>query len=105
MPWFEDSPTVERFRQALGHDGWLEPLDWQGWIQRPENRGLLDDPSGVARLDEADLQRLLTTIIRSDRFSDGSLAGAFERGYLQAITRRAAELAAPGSTDSPSMAP
>ena len=99
MPWFEYSPTVERFRQALGHDGWREPFDWQAWIQRPENRGLLDDPSGVARLDEADLQRLLTTIIRSDRFSEGSLAGAFERGHILAIVRRAGVLADAGLTD------
>ena len=35
---------------------------------------------------------LLTAIIRSDRFTEGSIAGAFESGLLARIARRAASL-------------
>jgi hypothetical protein len=39
------------------------------------------------------LRHLLTAIIRSDRFNEGSLAGAFESGLVLAICRRAVALA------------
>jgi hypothetical protein len=35
---------------------------------------------------------LLTAIVRSDRFVEGSIEGAFESGLLAAICRRAAVL-------------
>ena len=41
-----------------------------------------------------DLARLLTAIVRSDRFSEGSINGAFESGLLARIARRAATLLA-----------
>ena len=42
---------------------------------------------------EEDLQHLLTAIVRGERFSDGTIEGAFESGMLLAITRRAQVLA------------
>jgi hypothetical protein len=41
-----------------------------------------------------DLARLLTAIVRSDRFVEGSLVGAFESGLLTRIAQRAAALLA-----------
>jgi hypothetical protein len=38
---------------------------------------------------------MITAIVRSDRFVEGSMAGAFESGLLAAISRRAAALLMP----------
>ena len=38
------------------------------------------------------LQKLLTTVIRQDRFVTGALAGAFESGLLTAVVRRVEQL-------------
>jgi hypothetical protein len=40
----------------------------------------------------ADLARLVTAIVRGDRFTEGNLAGAMQRGFVTAICRRAAVL-------------
>lgn len=39
-----------------------------------------------------DLVRLLTTIIRRDRFGEGSIGGAMKRGVITAVLRRIEEL-------------
>jgi hypothetical protein len=103
MPWFEYSAAVDRFHHELGRDGWLRPFDWPTWIADPEHGALLEDPTRIAGVDEAVLGRLLTTIIRNDRFHDGFLASAFERGVILAIVRRAGVLADQGSTEGPTV--
>jgi uncharacterized protein DUF6508 len=54
---------------------------------------------GARERDRDQLAWLLTAIIRSDRFVEGSIAGAFESGLLARIARRAAVLLAEGSPD------
>ena len=49
----------------------------------------LGDPTRVASASADDLARLLTTLVRGDRFADGTLAHAHESGLLRAIARRA----------------
>jgi hypothetical protein len=51
----------------------------------------------VAGATQEELAKLLTAIIRSDRFVEGSLEGAFESGLLAAICRRAAVLLESGA--------
>ena len=46
-----------------------------------------------------DIGKLITAIVRSDRFVEGSIAGAFESGLLLGIARRAAALLAAGRAD------
>jgi hypothetical protein len=58
-----------------------------------ESKALASRPAAVATASEDDLGRLLTAIVRSDRFNEGSLAGAWESGMLTAIVRRAGVLA------------
>jgi len=45
-----------------------------------------------------DLARLVTAIVRGDRFCEGNVAGAIERGFVTAICRRAAALLARGAS-------
>ena len=93
LGWFEPSPEAEAFladARALVH-----PFDWPTWAASAEGRALLEDPAAVASASAEDLGRMLTALVRSERFGDGTLEAAFERGMLTAIARRAAELAGP----------
>lgn len=99
LGYFVDSPAVEAFRADLGRLGWVQPFDWMAWLGTPEGRRLADDQAALAEASADDLQHLLTAIVRSDRFSEGSLAGAFESGLVLAICRRAATLASDPARD------
>jgi hypothetical protein len=62
------------------------------WAGTPEAQHLISDPTAIAEATQDDLIYLLTTILRGERFSDGEIAGAYERGTLLAIARRAQAL-------------
>lgn len=95
LGWFEFGPAGEAFRAAVGEGGWIVyGFDWGTWLQTPEGQALRDDRTAVAGATPDQLARLLTAIIRSDRFVEGSIAGAYESGLLLAIARRAAAMLA-----------
>ncbi len=84
MPWYEYQPEVERFESDMYAARLVRPVDWQRWAGTP-----VEDPAAVAGASHDDLIYLLTTILRGERFSDGEIAGAYERGTLLAIAQRA----------------
>jgi hypothetical protein len=91
MPYYEPSSEAEAFladARALVH-----PFDWPAWASSPEGQRLLGHPEAVASASAEDLGKLLTTYVRSERFGEGTLAGAYESGMLTAIARRASVLA------------
>ncbi len=93
LPWFVPGPTEDAFRSAVGRGGWVVVgFDWMQWLQTDEGRALRDDPGALATASADQLGMLLTAIVRSDRFTEGSIAGAFESGLLARIARRAASL-------------
>jgi hypothetical protein len=93
LPWFVPGPTEEALRMAVGRGDWVVVgFDWMAWLQTDEGRSLRDDPAAVATANPEQLGMLLTAIIRSDRFTEGSIAGAFASGLLARIARRAASL-------------
>jgi hypothetical protein len=92
MPWFDYDPVILRFTGEMSWLGWVYPFDWMTWAATPAAHRLLHDPALVADADADDLGRLLTTIIRGDRFSEGAIASAAEAGLLLAIARRAGVL-------------
>ncbi len=85
-------PTAEAWRAAVGRGGWVTVFDWRSWLETDEGRALRDQPEAVASATPEDLGKLLTAIVRSDRFVEGSIEGAFESGLLARIARRAAAL-------------
>lgn len=91
MPWYEYQPEVERFEADMYAAKLVRPVDWQRWAGTPEAQQLISDPAAVAGASH-DLINLLTTILRGERFSDGEIAGAYERGTLLAIVQRAQAL-------------
>jgi hypothetical protein len=105
MPWFEYSREARDFLADVGRNGWIQVFDWGTWASSPDGRRILEQPGGIEGATAEDLVRILTAIVRSDRFTEGSIAGAFDSGLLTRVVRRAGELArlaAPhGSSASP----
>jgi hypothetical protein len=89
MPWYEYSPEIDRFRADMSTANLVRPVDWMAWAATPEAQRLISDPAAIAGASPDDLIYLLTTIIRGERFGDGGIAGAYERGTLLAIAQRA----------------
>lgn len=94
MPWFAFSDEAQAFIQSLNAAKWVQPFDWMAWLSTPEGRRLMSDPSEVEDASTEQLTRLVTALVRQDRFAEGALAEAYESGMLAAIARRAEELAA-----------
>jgi hypothetical protein len=96
LPWFEPSEELLQFLRSAGAAGFVRPVDWMAWAGTPRGLELQRDPAAVATADPDELVLLMTTIVRGDRFSEGTIDDAFERGILEAVCRRAANLAEAG---------
>jgi hypothetical protein len=93
--WFRLTPDAQRFVQDCSNHGWIRgDLDWGTWSGTSEAARLRDDPAALATASPEDQARLLTAVVRADRFSGGELAAAWESGLLIRIVQRAAVLAA-----------
>ncbi len=86
---------VDRFQRQAYEDGWvLGDFDWPSWARSANAAALRDDPKVLARATPAQIARLLTVLIRQERFADGTLDAAFATGLVQRIVDRAAVLVA-----------
>lgn len=86
-------PAMEFIDAAYAMNWVMRGFDWSEWMQTPEAIALRDNPEALGQATPPQLGKLLTVVIRQDRFVDGSLAEAFDSGLLTAILRRAAALA------------
>lgn len=73
--------------RVLGEQQVVAPFDWPDWMQA-HGSSLLANIERVADADLEDCRRLLTALVRGDRFSEGMLLGMFQRGVVAAILRR-----------------
>ncbi|MEI6670233.1 MAG: DUF6508 domain-containing protein [Acidobacteriota bacterium] len=71
---------------ALGHAGLLTVFDWQSWSADAE--AFLQHVDRIALADLGTLRKLVTAIVRADRFSEGTLLRGFETGAIRAIVER-----------------
>ena len=93
MPYYSFGPIAEDFLRR-GVAGWVTPaFDWPAWAATEEFQRLSRDPDALTGATPDDLARLLTVLVRSERFGDGQLAAAFDSGLLVGILRRAQVLA------------
>jgi len=93
MPTFSLTEVAESFVQTCCNDGWvLERFDWPKWVGTAEATALHANPELLAQASSDQLAKLLTALIRGERFCDGSLNVAYESGLLLAICRRAQKL-------------
>jgi hypothetical protein len=94
LGYFAFSADAAAFIQATYDLGLIRTdLDWPSWHRTPDGHALISDPQRVASASAEELANVLTTLVRGDRFAEGTLADAWESGVLLAVVRRAAELA------------
>jgi hypothetical protein len=89
FPYYVFSPAAEAFLKAAVA---LPGFDWPAWKDTDEARRLLENHAEIAAATPEQLFKLLTMVVRADRFGDGTLAQAYESGLLTAIVRRAGTL-------------
>ena len=88
MPYFDFSPEALELLRAMPS----EAFDWPAWLQSDEGQAFRRHPKLIAEASAAQLVRLSTALLRSDRFTEGSLAEAWASGLLLGLVRRAAAL-------------
>jgi hypothetical protein len=94
MPWYDLSDAAMAYVRAVGESGLLlTGFDWPSWAKTPEAKALHGDRDVLAAATPDDLAKLLTALIREDRFNEGALGDSFESGIMTAIAHRAKVLA------------
>ncbi|MCW2955416.1 MAG: hypothetical protein JWO69_285 [Thermoleophilia bacterium] len=91
LPLFErpGGPSQEEladFVDACYGDGAIVVFDWIEW--RDQGHVLLETSGAMERATMAELQRLLTLLVRQEKFAEGTLAHAVEQGWLHHILAR-----------------
>jgi hypothetical protein len=80
------------FLDAATRAEWIVPFDWAAWAETAEGQRLLGEPRHVAMATTDQLAKVLTALLRGERFSEGTLNQASENGLLLAIAQRAETL-------------
>jgi Family of unknown function (DUF6508) len=82
-PWYQRSEVVNNFERVAYELGIVVPFDWGSW---DEGRAILGEKQpDFEQLDAVTLCKLITAIIRNDRFCEGALVGSFESGVMPKI--------------------
>ncbi len=90
IPMFEFSEAGADFLDAVYKLGWVRSdFNWINWKSTPEAEQLKHDADALADATADQIAKLLTTLVRSERFCEGALASAFQSGFLTDILRRA----------------
>jgi hypothetical protein len=101
MTWFSHSKLLSDFIQTTYKVGWVVSFDWAKWARGSEGELLRNDRSALASATPKQLSKLLTAMVRADRFVEGSLAADWESGLLRAVCERAEALLADTVSPSP----
>ena len=92
-PYWEPSPIAEEFIEMAYDAGWVHGnFDWSKWASTNEGQRYLTDPSSIASATTRQLQKVITVLLRSEKFCEGTVLQAFESGLIPAIASRAANL-------------
>ena len=92
MPWFDYAPMMSEFIDAAYDCGLVVAFDWPEWMSQGGHQLVFAAPKAMADYSLADVQRVVTAILRGDRLTEGALASAFEDGRMPALIRRLAAL-------------
>jgi hypothetical protein len=87
FPFWAQSPEVLAFIEALHREQFISPFDWVSWAAEAQ-RLTQGGAEALATADLTTLRKLVTSYVRADRFSEGTLASLFESGQIVAILRR-----------------
>lgn len=93
MPSSTLSSEAYAFHKMVYREGWiLREFDWPEWAGTDEFNNLFGKKGAVAKASVQQLAQLLTTLVRKERFSSGTMACAYSDGLLTGITHRASML-------------
>ena len=81
------------FDKMAYRTGWvIEGFGWPEWGGTAEAEALFANHGAIETATTQQLERLITTIVRGDRFNEGLLLENLQNGVMHAIARRAAAL-------------
>lgn len=83
-PHPEYSEAVRALVDAIGDAGLIVPFDWMVW----EGRARYQGGAGIDLAPPRDAVRLITSVLRSERFVDGAIGRAIDDGTLLAAVDR-----------------
>ena len=87
------SEAAEQFVETACAAGWvMAGFDWPSWQKTPEALGLGDNLEVLKQAPPVQLAKILTVLIRQERFVNGAPAEAYDSGFLTAVLRRAERL-------------
>ncbi len=89
-PWFTYDTEVVSFVQAVYDHDLLLSFDWPKWSAQAEE--YMRRPDRVRSADLIQLRKLLTALVRGERFVEGLMALAFDRGLIVAPLERMHEV-------------
>jgi hypothetical protein len=93
LPWFSLSELGTEFVTMAYQAGWiLEDFDWASWAHGLKGQLIANDRAALASADPEQLAKLLTAVVRQDRFVEGALSDAYDTGLLLALAKRAQAL-------------
>jgi hypothetical protein len=84
MPYVEQSELVTNFVQVMYDKNLVINFDWKNW---DEGRAWMasEDEAKYKDLNAEFAVKLITTMIRQDRYADGTLVRWFEAGLIQKL--------------------
>jgi len=77
FPWVEQSPLIQDFVSFMYENKLMVKFSWVEW-QEGRDWYAIDDGAKYEKLDVEKALKLLTAVIRNDRFNEGALVRAFE---------------------------
>ncbi|MFU8813691.1 MAG: DUF6508 domain-containing protein [Balneolaceae bacterium] len=85
MPYWAESEIVSRFKKIVYEMPIIIDFDWASW---DEGREMITDKNvNFDSIDTPTKCKLITAIVRNDRFCEGALASAFESGLIYKLLR------------------
>ncbi|MNY38196.1 hypothetical protein D3C86_1728040 [compost metagenome] len=91
MPYSSPHPLISEFVQFMYDKDLILIFDWGSWDEGRE-WFMNSDESKYDRLDTETCLKLLTAVIRNNRFHDGALIAAFESGDFPKIINQLVKL-------------
>ena len=83
------APEVHQLLDLAYGDGWVRAsLDGPARSHRAKAIALIEDPAAMARATPLQLARVLTVLVRAERYAEGAQAGVLESGLVRRLLRR-----------------
>jgi hypothetical protein len=80
IPFYSYSDMVMAFYKSLYDENMIKMFNWSKWGS--EAKKYINDPLKLEKADLPTIQKLFTTIIRADRFSEGLLGDMIDEGVI-----------------------